>query len=111
VYARFDSFILASRTKARRENSAARSLWLCHLLAPSDRSGRGVRPTSAVRTQQRDTERDPGALEHEQANVVDAVLDGDGDKDARGSDDRQHLSAPEGVAEPGRDEQMTDEEQ
>jgi hypothetical protein len=38
-------------------------------------------------------------------------IEGDGDEDARRSDERKHPSAPEGAAEPWRDHQMPDEEQ
>ena len=61
---------------------------------------------------QRDAECDPCPLEHEEADVVDRIdIECDGDEDARSSDKRQHPSAPKGVAQPGRDQQMTDEEQ
>jgi len=62
-------------------------------------------------TEQCDTERDPRALEHEKADIVDGFdVEGDGHEDAGCSDERQHPSTPKGVAEPGRDQQMTDEE-
>ena len=81
----------------------------------SDRSGRGARLPPALCAQQHDTECDPRALEHEQADVVDLidwlVIEGDGDDDARRSDERQHPGAPEGLAESRRDQQVADEEQ
>jgi len=50
--------------------------------------------TPALRTQQRDAECDPRALEHEQAEVVERGgiagymdIESDGDEDARGCDD------------------------
>ena len=65
----------------------------------------------ALCTEQGDTERNPRALEHEKADVVDGTdIEGDRHEDARCSDERQHPSTPKGVAEPGRDQQMSDEE-
>jgi hypothetical protein len=54
-------------------------------------------------TQQRDAERDPSALEDEEADVVDRIdIERDRDEDARRSDERQHPGAAECVAEGGR---------
>jgi hypothetical protein len=59
--------------------------------APSDRSGSGLRPRPVLGTQQRDAERDPGALEDEEVDVVDRIdIERDRGEDARRSDERQH---------------------
>ena len=66
-------------------------MWLYNLVAPSDQSGRDLRPRSVLSTQQRDAERDPGALEDEEVDVVDRIdIERDRDEDARRSDERQH---------------------
>ena len=66
-------------------------MWLCNLVAPSDQSGRDLRPRSVLSTQQRDPERDPGALEDEEVDVVDRIdVQGDRYEDGRCSDERQH---------------------
>jgi hypothetical protein len=71
--------------------------------APSDQSGSGLRPRSVLGTQQRDAERDPSALEDEEADVVDRIdIERDRDEDARRSAERQHPGAAECVAEGGR---------
>jgi hypothetical protein len=47
-------------------------------------------------TQQRDAERDPSALEDEEADVVDRIdIERDRDEDARRSDERQRPGAAE----------------
>jgi hypothetical protein len=66
-------------------------MWLYNLVAPSDQSGRDLRPRSVLSTQQRDAERDPGALEDEEVDVVDRI-DVQGDR----------YRAAECVAERGR---------
>lgn len=66
-------------------------MWLYNLVAPSDQSGRDLRPRSVLSTQQRDAERDPGALEDEEVDVVDRIdVRGDRYEDGRRSDERQH---------------------
>ncbi|MGH3142639.1 MAG: saccharopine dehydrogenase NADP-binding domain-containing protein, partial [Gaiellales bacterium] len=59
-------------------------IWPYNLVAPSDQSGRVLRPRSVLSTQQRDPERDPGTFEDEEVDVVDRIdVQGDRDEDAR----------------------------
>ena len=64
-----------------------------------------ARPRTVLCTQERDAERDPRSLEDEEANVVDRIdIQCDCYEDPCRSDERQHPCAPEGMAEPGRDQ-------
>lgn len=72
------------------------------LVAPSDQSGRGLRPRSVLSTQQRDAERDPGTFEDEEVDIVDRTdVQGDRDEDA-GAPTSGSTRAAECVAERGR---------
>lgn len=75
-------------------------LSLAHL--QSDKNGHGVRLTPALCTQQHDAERNPRALEDEQADVVDRIdIEGDSDEDARRSDERSTHARPRVSGSPG----------
>jgi hypothetical protein len=68
---------------------------------------RRVRVAQAFQTQQRDAERDPRALEHEEPDVVVRVgLDHERDDGSGRRDERQDPGAPQAVAEIPGEQQM-----